>query len=744
MNDEKAIRAEANRALSETISKLGGFCAGIKAKAKRPWTTRPANDSASWDRHNEDGHLALGLGAALKGDVPLFVFPGSCSLEDGTFLSVLDADPDDPEIVQDLAARISRALIVAFPRPDNPGRAHLWVRTAVPVGNGNAYIDGTHIGEWRGKPKNRGGGVGSGLRLYPGEAKALDSALKTGLPGVLSAEETCSYEPGEDVRVVKDEPDARLARKDTDRKGVRNTSLYKRVFAAALKDPEEGLETIIERCVEKAKRSGLKEDEIRSTVDSAVKAATEARSKAKTPHKVLNQLQLADAFAALDEAQGWRWVLEVEAWRRWRGDHWVEKGSDELVNQIARLGEQLLHKRVAKGYVPDVRSGGSQTFANGTCVLLRDHLATDVDEWDASHEWIGAPNGKMLHWPTGSVRNMTTDDLVMRRLGCLPDPDADPDGVWPKFLEETIPDRHERAYFKRVVGMALAGRIEKLQICLWLIGPPAAGKSLLLDLLAYLFGGYGAYAPPEMICDSRKGGTSFREDSVLGLIAGARFVRVGDPPEGSRYNLGAYKRMTGDEVMMGRRNNKFFGVERTWLIAIAANHMPPVPSGSIARRGVAIQCPAHHTDDPERFEGYKPVDHKLSSKLRSAAPAILVDLLRSAGKDEPKRPPTTQEIIAVSLTPGSFEAFVAQRLRHVPGAKTPKEFVFNSYQQWQAEAPEARARLSRTEINGAMSSRGFPSDREQPRLPGGRRGSLLFFLNCVPEDASSYGSDQVH
>ena len=164
------------------VDKLGGVMAGAHPDEKRPRTSRPDDaGSAPWDVHQREGHLDRGVAAYIKGEIEdAYLVPGSIRTR-GAWLAC--ADVDDVSAV-DWADRATEALgfactpVLTFAKPDGSGKRHVWVLAAESVGNGNLFVEGRKVGEWRGR---WGGTVGVGMRLYEGEGQALMEALQTGV-----------------------------------------------------------------------------------------------------------------------------------------------------------------------------------------------------------------------------------------------------------------------------------------------------------------------------------------------------------------------------------------------------------------------------------------------------------------------------------------------------------------------------------------------------------------------------------
>ena len=181
------------------VNVLRGVMGGAHPVDKRMYSTRPKEPDGStrpWDVHQSEGHLARGIDDYIEGRLKeAYLVPGSVRLR-GAWLACGDVDDvspvdaDDEGTGETWAERAASALgfacspVLDYAKPDESGKRHVWVLAAEPVGNGNLYVSGRKVGEWRG----RGGTVGTGMRLYEGEGQALMEALQAGEGTVLEGE----------------------------------------------------------------------------------------------------------------------------------------------------------------------------------------------------------------------------------------------------------------------------------------------------------------------------------------------------------------------------------------------------------------------------------------------------------------------------------------------------------------------------------------------------------------------------
>ncbi|PTX45623.1 putative DNA primase/helicase [Gemmobacter caeni] len=180
----------------------------------------------------------------------------------------------------------------------------------------------------------------------------------------------------------------------------------------------------------------------------------------------------------------------------------------------------------------------------------------------------------------------------------------DPKAGCPRFLEflaRIQPSKEMRAFLQRWFGYSMTGLTAE-QVFAFFYGSGANGKSVLVDLMAKIFGDYAASAKIESITGrSRRGGGDATPDLVP--LIGARFVRTSEPDQGQQLQEGLIKELTGGEPIMVRSlNENFITVYPFFKLTMSGNHRPEIRGGDdgIWRRVMLIpfevQIPAEERD----------------------------------------------------------------------------------------------------------------------------------------------------
>ncbi len=144
-----------------------------------------------------------------------------------------------------------------------------------------------------------------------------------------------------------------------------------------------------------------------------------------------------------------------------------------------------------------------------------------------------------------------------------------------KFLDRIMPDAEMQRFLQRVFGLAMTGLTGDQMLCFF-YGMGANGKSVLIDLMARIFGDYAATAKIESLTGTNRRGGGDATPDLVPLI-GARFVRASEPDEGVKWQEGLIKDLTGGEPIMVRAlHSDFVNFRPKFKLIISGNHKPDI------------------------------------------------------------------------------------------------------------------------------------------------------------------------
>lgn len=331
--------------------------------------------------------------------------------------------------------------------------------------------------------------------------------------------------------------------------------------------------------------------------------------------------------------------------KAWTATHEAELADlqpqlDEINRVLAgvqdRIGQRLRHAKNAGN------SGPIGNMITESSVAL----ARRVDELDASALDVNCASGVLRFTVDGGgdagfsrqssvdLIPHARDQLLTKIIPHAYDPHAKAP-LFEAFLRRIMPEERMRRFLQRWFGLCATALTGEQKLC-YFYGSGANGKSVLVDLMAWLFHDYAAIAKIESLTGSnRRGGGDATPDLVQ--LVGARFVRASEPDEGVRWQEGLIKELTGGEPMLVRAlQQDFFEFLPCFKLTVSGNHKPDIrgTDEGIWRRLLLVPFDQHIPKE-ERDPG-------LQHKLRAEAPGILrwvveglLDYLES-GLDEPR------------------------------------------------------------------------------------------------------------
>lgn len=308
---------------------------------------------------------------------------------------------------------------------------------------------------------------------------------------------------------------------------------------------------------------------------------------AETYHRT--DLGNAEAFCAR-YGDRVRYDHRRDEWVVWR-DHYWEPGATVLVRAMAhehvrawqreavQIQDYVLRKEVLEFCLRLERSGAFSNMLNEARV--RPLVALRGDEWNVDPWLLGCPNG-VVDLRTGELRAGRPDDHITMITGVAYDPDADCPR-WQQFLSEIFmvggaPDYELIDFVWKLCGYVLTG-ITTEQIVIMCHGRGSNGKSLMLNTLSSVLGGYADSLPA--------GSLQFKKDegipNDLAKLVGRRFVTLIESNDGARFNEARLKSLTGEDRISARfLHGEFFNFTPVAKFIIAVNHKPIVKDDSPA------------------------------------------------------------------------------------------------------------------------------------------------------------------
>lgn len=224
-------------------------------------------------------------------------------------------------------------------------------------------------------------------------------------------------------------------------------------------------------------------------------------------------------------------------------------------------------------------------------------------------------NNGTIDLKSGELKPHDPADLATRISNVQFDPAAKCP-KWERFLNDIFQDQLLIEYIQLAIGYSLTGSTRE-QCMFIMYGTGQNGKSVFMNIIAAILGGYAMETPPETLMRGRGDGNNQPTNDVARL-AGARMVCANETEEGQALAESKIKAMTGDDMMIARFLHKeFFEFRPQFKIWMRTNHMPKIRGTDdgiwrrVKRIPFKVSIPAGKKD-PE-----------LTGKLMAELPGIL-------------------------------------------------------------------------------------------------------------------------
>ena len=219
-----------------------------------------------------------------------------------------------------------------------------------------------------------------------------------------------------------------------------------------------------------------------------------------------------------------------------------------------------------------------------------------------------------------ALRPHNPADLITKISPVLFDPKAVCPG-FDAFFSSVQKEEGVRRLILQWHGYSLTGDMREQKFCNhW--GEGSNGKSVFVELCAYIAGEYSQSVPVETFLNDGKGRSPGQASPDLARMPGVRFLRTSEPPRGARLAEGQIKLATGGEPITTRHLNKgFFEFPPEFKLTISGNHKLRILSSDYGIRRRKIFIPWR-----EKISGAR-VDGELKNKLIIEASGILNRLL---------------------------------------------------------------------------------------------------------------------
>jgi len=436
-------------------------------------------------------------------------------------------------------------------------------------------------------------------------------------------------------------------------------------------------------------------------------------------------------------------------WYVWDGTRWSVDDTQEIMRRskatvqqiyLETQGESDENRRIEIGK----HALRSENIARLQAMsrMAESELPIRVDDLDTDLYLFNVLNGT-INLRTGELQSHRREDRITKQSPVTFEPQAE----CPRFLaflERVCAGRHEKInYLQRFFGYALTGATTS-HMFLFLYGPGRNGKSVLINVMSYIYGDYAREAPAETILQRERKELS----NDIALLAGSRFVSTTETEQGARLAEPQIKHITGGDRITARHlYHDYFTFTPTFKIAISGNHRPVIRGTDPAIWERVHLVPFDVTIPAEER------DPGLEQKLRSEASGILnwamVGCLEWQRID--LQPPdevryATEEYREDMDILGQF---LTERCAAFDSARVLQKPLFDSYREW-CDEKGYKAKYAENTFVQELKGRGFEHGHEPKTRRGMWKGLGLLFEpgagvkggSPLPEDFSTRASHE--
>ena len=393
-------------------------------------------------------------------------------------------------------------------------------------------------------------------------------------------------------------------------------------------------------------------------------------------------------------------------WLIWNGKRW-DIDVMMKVKHLARLVCCSAAQFTSKPHVKSRMTSAGAISAIERIVRTDPRHGVPVEHWDANVWLLNTPGG-IVDLRTGVLGPHDREQCMTRITSATPSAPhsgtsagspSSHSPVWLSFLADvTGGDLAFQDYLQRMVGYCLTGDMTTHAL-FFLYGTGANGKSVFVNVISSVLGGYAASAPMDTFMHSY----SDRHPTELAGLRGARFVTATETEQGRRWNESRIKAITGgDDITARLMHQDFFTYKPQFKLLIAGNHKPEIRNIDEAMRRRMHLIPFTITVPPESR------DPHLTEKLLAERDGILAWALEGCRKWQERG--LTQPQLVAEATQEYFEAedamgtWLTERCKLGCQEKALTATLFNDWKLW-AEAAGEYAGTQRRFSDGLLARR---------------------------------------
>jgi putative DNA primase/helicase len=447
-----------------------------------------------------------------------------------------------------------------------------------------------------------------------------------------------------------------------------------------------------------------------AALDAATPLAAPAPAPVTSP---LTDIGNGERFANQHRHEA-RCIPVWRTWYAWDGRRWARDEQAIRVRAMAKQTTRRIDAETQDAATEEQRAALRKHATRSENVHRIDAMVRAAEaEKDMQFSPADLEPEPMLLNLQNGILDLRTGELSphdpARRLtqlaGVAYDPAARCD-LWRTFLERIFAgDAALIDYVQRFFGYCLTGDVREHVLTIF-YGTGANGKTVLLETVKGVLGGYGLQTAPGMLLDRHNDAhPTATADLYRRRLAVATEIERGD-----RLSESLVKQLTGgDEISARRMHENFWTFMPTHKIVMATNHKPLV-SGQDNGLWRRLRLVPFNVTIPEAER-----DKRLIEKLHAERPGILNWLLEGCLLWQHDGLPATA---TVNSATGEFREesdrlaeFLNECCDRGPDCRAPARSLFEAYTV-HAQKTGVRHPMTETAFGRCLEERGFRKERK--------------------------------
>ena len=390
-----------------------------------------------------------------------------------------------------------------------------------------------------------------------------------------------------------------------------------------------------------------------------------------------------------------RYHYKNKCWMIWDGKTWCKDDKQQIKN----LADKMI-REVKKEYFDELGKDDKKaevilknfkhlSSTSGKDAMLKEamhiqSIATTNTDYDTNPYLLNCENG-VVDLKTGTLLPHDKRYMLSKNTHVNVDFNGKPK-EWINALNGIFQNNEGvLSFVKKAVGYSLTGDTKE-QCFFQCYGNGANGKSVFLNTISNVLGDYAINAQVQSIL-AKGNGNGGNASPDIARMNGSRFVRTNEPNEGSRFDEGLVKQLTGGDIVTARfLYGEEFQFKSEFKMWIACNYKIVVrgTDKGIWRRMRLIPFEAE-------FEG-KNEDKNLENKIKAEYPQILAWAIQGCLQWQKEGLEMPDEIrIATNEYRDEMDivrSFAKDRIKMKPGNKIKASLIYTAYKQWARDGNE--------------------------------------------------------